>query len=254
VTDDPRVRTSPRARGEEGYTIVEVIVAMVMLVVGVLGMLVMIEGSLSSTSRTTAREQATNLARELVERSREVPYSKTTTSAAPAALAAVLPEAPTVSGSSFVVRRRNIDYTVTVSACSIDDPSDGAGVGTTNFCDNPANSTGPGSPPVGTGLAVGLNVLGLPVSLAADGTLLTTVCNAVGTNSVIGNQVGSLAGSLLSLAGKGAQVSVCPSGYGGSVAYDITPDDLRRVRVKVGWTQHSDPYSLTQTTLLTTPT
>ena len=185
MTDD-RHETSPPPSGREGgYTIIEVIVAMVMLVVGVLGMLVMVEGSLSSTSRTTAREQATNLAREVVERSRQVPYSLTTTAAAPGALANVMPEHPTLSGSSFTVRRRNVDYTVTVSACSIDDPSDGAGVGTTNFCDNPANSTGPGSPPVGTGLAVGLNVLGLPVSLAADGKLLTTVCNAVGTGNPV---------------------------------------------------------------------
>ena len=253
MTDDPHGRTSPRGRGEDGYTIIEVIVAMVLLVVGVLGMLVMVEGSLSSTSRTTAREQATNLARELVERSREVPYALTTTSAAPAALANVLPENPAVTGTSFTVRRRNVDYAVNVSACSIDSPADGTGVGPANFCANPNNSSGPATPGGATGLATGLNVLGFPVSLAADGKLLTTLCNAVGTNSVIGNQAGSLAGSLLSLAANGAQVSVCPSGYGGSVAWDITPDDLRRVRVRVAWTQRSQPSSLTQTTLLTTP-
>ena len=226
---------------------------MVMLVVGVLGMLVMVEGSLSSTSRTTAREQATNLARELVERSREVPYASTTLSAAPAALAAVLPEHPSVTGSSFVVRRRSIDYTVTITSCSIDDPADGAGVGNTTFCNNPSANTGPGSLGGGTGLAVGFNVLGLPVSLAADGKLLTTVCNAIGTDTAIAGLVGSTAASLLSLTGNGAEVLVCPSGYSGSAAYDVTPDDLRRVRVKVAWTQRNKPYSITQTTLLTTP-
>src|SRR5215213_1242240 len=123
---------------------VEIMVAMVLLVIGVLAMLVMVEGGLTSTSRTTAREQATNLARDLVERSRQVPYASTTTAAAPAALAATLPESPTASGSSFVVRRRNIDYTVTVTACSIDSPADGAGVGDTTFCDT-SSTTGPGS-------------------------------------------------------------------------------------------------------------
>ena len=48
---------------------------MVVLLVGVLGTLTMIEGSLASTSRTTAREQATNLARDLVERSRQADYA-----------------------------------------------------------------------------------------------------------------------------------------------------------------------------------
>ena len=253
MTDDQLGRTSPRARGEGGYTIIEVIVAMVMLVVGVLGMLVMVEGSLSSTNRTTAREQATNLAREVVERSREVPYSLTTNSQAPAALANVMPEQPTVSGSSFTVRRRNIDYTVTVTACSIDDPSDGAGVGNTTFCDEPTASTGPGSQPTGTGLSAGLNVLGIPVSIAADGKLLSTVCKALGEGDPVLSQISVTASNLLSLTGNGAQVSACPASYPGTVAYDVTPDDLRRVRVQVQWTQRNDPYSLTQTTLLTTP-
>jgi len=232
---------------------VEIMVAMVLLVIGVLAMLVIVEGGLTSTNRTTAREQATNLAREVVERSREIPYSLTTASAAPAAIANVMPEHPTATGTSFVVRRRNIDYTVNVRACSIDDPADGAGVGNTTFCDNPGASTGPGSNPGGSGLAAGFNVLGVPVSLAADGKLLTTVCNIAGTDSAIGNQVGAAASRVLSLTGNGAQVLVCPSGYPGSVGYDVTPDDLRRVRVTIDWTQANDPYSLTQTTLLTTP-
>jgi type IV pilus assembly protein PilV len=253
VRDDPRARrvTPP---GEGGFTIVEVMVALVLLLVGVLAMVVMIEGSLSSTSKTTAREQATNLARELVERSRQVPYASTTTAAAPAAIAAALPESPAVSGGTFTVQRRHVDYTVTVSACSIDDPSDGAGVGNATFCDAPSNSTGPGSAPVGSGLALGPNVLGLPVSLAVGGSLVNTVCNAVGTDTAILNSVSSLGTSLVSLVGNGAQLEACPSAGGGSVAFDTRPDDLRRIRIRVDWTPgNGSPSSLTQTTLLTTP-
>ncbi|MDX6681174.1 MAG: hypothetical protein QOG94_1213 [Solirubrobacteraceae bacterium] len=225
---------------------------MVMLVVGVLGMLVMIQGSLASTSRTTAREQATNLARELVERSREIPYAQTTKSAAPAALAAVLPEHPAVSGSSFAVRRRNITYAVTVTGCSIDDAADGAGVGDGTYCASPTSY--PGSPAVGSGFAAGANILGVPVSLAAGGSLLGTVCGALGSDSALAGLVGSTVASALGpLAGNGAEVLLCPAGFAGSVAYDATPDDLRRVRVRVAWTQGSQDFSLTQTTLLTTP-
>ena len=258
MTDERRER-SPLSR-EEGFTIVEVLLAMVLLVVGVLGMLVMIEGSLTSTSRTTAREGATNLVREVIERSREVPYAMTTTGSAPAALAAALPESPTVTGSSFLVRRRNVDYTITVTACSIDDPSDGAGVGDPNaagpgtFCNAPSSSTGPGSAGTGSGLTVGPSVLGLPVTLAAGGSLINTVCNAVGTNTPILNSVSSLGTSLVGLAGNGAQLSACPAAGGGSIAFDTRPDDLRRVRVRADWTAGSAPStSLTQTTLLTTP-
>jgi len=233
---------------------VEVMVAVVLLVSGVVAMMVMIEGSLSSTSRTTAREQATNLARELVERSREVPYASTTTTAAPAALAARLPETPPVSGSSFIVERRNVTYSVTVSACSIDDPSDGAGVGDATFCDAPSGSSGPATPPTGSGLSVGPNVLGLPVSLDVGGSLITTVCNAVGTDTAIANEISTLATSLGGAAGKGAVISICPGASAGSVAFDTTPDDLRRVAIKVRWRpRQGDETELTQTTLLTKP-
>jgi len=248
--------SEPAARaGDAGFTIVEVMVALAMLLVGVLALLVMIEGSLSSTGRTTAREQATNIAREVVERSREVPYASTTTSAAAAAIAAKLPESPTVTSNRFDVRRRNVTYTVTITACSIDSPSDGAGVGDATFCNAPSASTGPGSAPTGSGLAIGPNVLGLPVSLAAGGSLINTVCNAVGTDTAILNAVSSLGtSSLLSLVGNGAQLQLCPAAGGGSVAYDTRPDDLRRIRVKVDWTPTGgDPATLTQTTLLTTP-
>ena len=227
---------------------------MVLLLVGVLGMLVMVEGSFTSTSRTTAREGATNLVREIIERSREVPYAVTTTGSAPAALAAALPENPAAHGSSFVVRRRNFDYTVTVTACSIDDPSDGAGVGDTTYC-YASPTVPPPVPPSGSGLAVGPNVLGLPVTLAVGGSLVTTVCQAVGTDTAILNSVSSLGTSLVGLAGNGAQLSVCPASTGGgTVAYDARPDDLRRVRVRADWTPAGGPASsLTQTTLLTTP-
>jgi Tfp pilus assembly protein PilE len=241
--------------GEDGFTIVEVMVAVVMLVVGVLAMLVMIEGSLSSTTRTTAREQATNLARDLVERARQVPYAQTTTSAAPGAIAATLPETPSVSGTGFLVQRRNVTYAVTISACSIDDPADGAGVGDATFCDAPLNSTGPGDPSPGATLAVGPNILGLPVTLAASGSLIDTLCTAVGTNTAIAEQVSSLATSLIGAEGKGASISLCTATGSGSVAYDATPQDLRRIQVQVTWTRGSTTQStLSQTTLLTSPT
>jgi prepilin-type N-terminal cleavage/methylation domain-containing protein len=244
-----------RGSSEDGFTLVEVMVALGLLLVGVLALLVMIEGSLSSTSRTVAREQATNLARELVERSRQVAYSSTTTNNAAAAIAATLPESPTVTAGTFSVSRRNVTYSVTVTACSIDSPSDGAGVGDATFCDAPTSSSGPGSAGTGSGLAIGPNVLGLPVSLAAGGSLVNTVCNAVGTSTPIAEAISSLgSGSLATLLGNGAQIQVCPTAGGAEFAYDTRPDDLRRVRVKVRWTSSGSPSSsLTQTTLLTTP-
>lgn len=223
-------------------TLIEVMVAMVILVVGVLGILTVIEGSLSSTRKTTAREGATNIARELVERAREVPYSTVSASSATSALAAALPETPTVAGTSFSVTRRNAAYTVVVDACSIDDPSDGAGNGDAAFCDAPS---GAGTAGPGTRKVLGYNV-------AWNGDPITALCTVASSNGAIGNLVMGLTGNLLSLAKGGAQVAPCSSGSGTSVAYDDAPDDLRRVKIRVTWTRGGGG-ALTQTTLLASP-
>jgi hypothetical protein len=225
---------------------------MAILLVGVLGVLTVLSTSAQSTRSTTAREQGTNLARDLVERSRQIPYAQTSMSAAPGALRAALPasDAPTsLSDGTFDVTRRGVRYTVRISACSIDDPADGAGIGDATFCAAPTSGTGTGPGTNAPGPAAAVNVLG--VAVTATGSLLTTVCNAVGTGSAVLGAVSSLATSLLSVAG--ASIQVCPGAGSGSVALDTdTPDDLRRVRVDVSWSR-GGPGRVSQTTLITNP-
>ena len=242
MSNDPINPTGPGAGREDGFTIVEVMVAMVIMLIGVLGTLTIIQGSMASSSRTNAREQGTNLARDLVERTRQASYASVTMAQAPATLRATLPasEVGALSGDTFPVTRRGVTYTVEVSACSIDDPTDGAGVGNATFCAAPTATTAPGSPAPGPAAAI--NVLGIGVSAA--GSLLETVCDALGISSIT---------SLLSAAlNPVVPLSVCPSGGSGTAPYDSQPDDLRRVRVDVGWTR-DNPGSISQTTLLTNP-
>ena len=230
---------------------VEVMAAMVILIIGVLGTLVLVEGSMSSTSRTTAREQATSLARDLVERSRQVDYKNLTYALAPATLRGTLPASDAVgpltvtspTSAKFTVKRRNVTYTADVFACSIDDPTDGAGAGDTTFCADPkADGNEPGTPE--PGLAVGVNVLGI-AGITAGGTALATVCNAIGVSAVT-SQLAGLVGGIVPL-------SVCPTASGGgTIEFDSTPDDLRRVRIDVSWTRGTTG-SVRQTTLLTNP-
>ena len=242
------VRT--RIADERGFTIVEVMVAMVVLLIGVLGTIVLVEGSISSTSRTTAREQGTNLARDLVERSRQAAYTSITVDGVGPVLAATLPasEVSGAGGSTFTVARRGVDYTVTVSACAVDDPTDGAGTGTAAHCVVGSGGGGGGSltPPA---ISVGdVRVLGVDVSVTAGGSLLRTVCNAVGTNTEI-------AGALTAAVSPVAAVASCPAGSaaaGSPVRVDSDPDDMRRVRIAVSWTRGTDG-SVTQTTLLPNP-
>ena len=236
-----------RIADERGMTLIEVMAAMVILLVGVLGTLTLVQGGLSSTSATTSREQATNLARDLVERSRQADYKDITYAGAPATLRSMLPAsdgASALSGpanSTFTATRRNVTYTVKVFACSIDDPTDGAGQGDATFCAPPTATTAPGSPT--PGLAASVNVLGIAV--AAGGSMLQTVCNAIGTPAIL-SQLTNAVSPVVPL-------SVCPTGAGtGTVQYDSTPDDLRRVRVDVSWTRGGSG-SVSQTTLLTNP-
>ena len=69
--------------GADGFTIVEVLVAIILLVVGILGALIMINTANGTTLANQARTGGVNLAREVAEGSRAVgetvPYSKLST-------------------------------------------------------------------------------------------------------------------------------------------------------------------------------
>lgn len=230
-----------------GFTIIEVMVAMIILIIGVIGTLTLVEGGLSSTSRTTAREQGTNVARDLVERSRQAVYTSMTMGLAPTTLRATLPvsdNATAVTGvppaSTFQITRRGVVYTVKVFACSIDDPTDGVGVGDATFCADPGSTTIPGSPPPGPAAAV--NVLGIGVT--AGGSLLQTVCGAIGTGTILTQITAALSPV--------APLSVCAGAPGGTIGFETNPDDLRRVRIDVSWNR-GGAGSVSQTTLLTNP-
>ena len=116
-------------QGERGMTLVEVMVAAMVLVIGVLGVLTMLDTANKTSARTKAREGAVNLAREAVEAVRAVPYPDLV----PAQVADELQAQPGLADAStdagWQIRRRNVLYTVTASVCSVDDSSAGDGYG-----------------------------------------------------------------------------------------------------------------------------
>src|SRR5436305_8981247 len=60
-------------RAEAGFTLIEVLVAATILVVGISGTLGLLIGANSSTTASANTEGATNLAREVSERVRQLP-------------------------------------------------------------------------------------------------------------------------------------------------------------------------------------
>jgi prepilin-type N-terminal cleavage/methylation domain-containing protein len=138
---DPR-RLADRTYGDAGFTLVELLVAMFVLLVGMLGVVAMVAGANAVTVATRGREGATNVQRELVERARSIPYAKLNSTSIYDELQA-LPGLADVSASpGYQVRRRGFTYTATFGVCSVDDPKDGLGVhGTGAFCPGGAGAT-----------------------------------------------------------------------------------------------------------------
>jgi prepilin-type N-terminal cleavage/methylation domain-containing protein len=115
-------------RNESAFTLIEVMVAITLLLVGVLGTVTMIDGANAVTSKTKAREGATALARSVLEISRGIQYRELTG-------AEVLSELEARAGltdadlgtAGHQIESRNFVYTVTPAVCSMDDAKDGLG-------------------------------------------------------------------------------------------------------------------------------
>src|SRR3954471_5076481 len=136
-------KSQPCRRGEAGFTLVEVTVAAFVLVVGLLGTLSMLDSANLATASTQAREQGVALQRELVEAARSIPYDELVPGGVVSAIRSRPNLADEQSGvPGWQISRRGVVYTVSVGACSIDDPSDGVGaVDDATFC-----PSGPGTP------------------------------------------------------------------------------------------------------------
>src|SRR3954447_23409925 len=109
-------------KDEAGLTLVELMVAAFVLVVGMLGALTMLERGLATTALDEQRVAATNLGRELVENARAADYDRLSADQVAAALQA---KPDMGSGTPWRIVRGRTTFTVTATACTFDDPADG---------------------------------------------------------------------------------------------------------------------------------
>jgi hypothetical protein len=138
------LQRSDALEDEGGFTIIEVMVSIVILLLGVLGAVTMIDTANGLTSNNTGREGALNLSREIEEAARMTDYDSLNGSGAATALQgnAGLGDADTTTAGWQVIRR-GIKYTVGVTACVYDSPKDGARSSAdtgTGYCANAAQA------------------------------------------------------------------------------------------------------------------
>ncbi|HEV2922939.1 MAG TPA: hypothetical protein VGW98_02820 [Solirubrobacteraceae bacterium] len=136
-----------RLGGEDGFTLFEVLIAAVVLIVGLTSLFGLLDTSLKASASTRAREGATNLARQILEDAQTIPYSQIAPKAIEGELQAMQGLANEGSGGLWQIKSRGVTYTVTVKACSIDDPKNGYGkhengLGENPFCKDPGEKEG----------------------------------------------------------------------------------------------------------------
>jgi prepilin-type N-terminal cleavage/methylation domain-containing protein len=226
----------PHPSAESGFTIVEVMVAMVILVVGLLGVASMLTKAAQSTASSKAREQGVALQRELVEGARGIAYGDLTPSSVVGRLQSQPGLGDADAEAGWNIKRRGVTYTVAAGVCSVDDSKDGIGshdAGT--FC---VNGTGTTSPATCRSLLGGSGDI-----FGASGA--ATAGAAAGDCGIDLNQDGGVDNLV------NATATTCTGTCsGGGQPDDSNPDDFKRVVTLVRWkTGEGLRYALQSTTL-----
>lgn len=125
---------------EAGFTLVELIIATLVIVIGLLGAFKLLDGALRATQANNARVGAVNLARQLTESARTLDYDSDLRpdGGALPGIAAALQTKPGLAGSGnpWNIVRRGVTYSVAASVCTFDDPKDGLAVAPVTPPDN----------------------------------------------------------------------------------------------------------------------
>jgi type II secretory pathway pseudopilin PulG len=228
------VMSRARVLDETGFTILETLVAMVVLVVGLFATMAMIDAANRTTASTKAREQGVALQRELVETARGLSYAQLTqTSVVGLVRAAPGFSSSRIGAQGWEIVRRGVTYHMAIGVCSVDDPGDGIGTHDSSvFC-----ADGGGT----TTAAQCRTHLGADGSVAGTGT---ATGGAVGDCGLDRNFDGRVDGLTIS------EVGSCAPGVCTGSAPDSNPDDFKRVVTLVRWNVGTGTrYALQSTTL-----
>ena len=218
--------------GERGFTLAEVLVAGLVLVVGVLATVALVSAATDQTARNLGEEAGNSLAREITEVAHHAPFAQLQDSASAAlAIRPLIPGSGASGGASWTVTRRNREYAVSVDACRILATGSGA-------CTTP--SPDPGAGGGGVDQAVLVNVLGL-AGVDLTGGVPNALCGVFGPGFDL---------SVLPLVGVGAET--CGQ-LGAQASVPGEPPDLARLSVTVSWDDRGRARQVTHTALVVDP-
>jgi type IV pilus assembly protein PilV len=226
------------ARDEDGFTILETLVAMVILVVGLMGTMTLLDAANRTTTSTQAREQGVALQRQMVETARSLSYSELT----PASVVGLVRAAPGFTGSriggqGWEVVRRGVTYHMAIGVCSVDDAADGIGThDPSTFCADGAGAT--------TAAQCRTN-LGANGSVAGTGTASGGAVGDCGLDTDFDGRVNGLTQSDVGACAPG----VCTL----STPPDSEPDDFKRIVTLVRWSIGQGTRYALQSTLVPYP-
>lgn len=135
----------PARRNEDGFTLVEILVAITILLIGVLGVTTMIGVSDKTTVINNSRQGATGVVRRALETSRSLSFRSIKSATLVSSIQTASPDLATTQGGTWKVNRDGYLYTLDATVCRVDDDSDGYGVHDTAdplFCsDNTTTGT-----------------------------------------------------------------------------------------------------------------
>ena len=217
-------------RREDGFTIIEVMVAAAVLLVGVMGVLGMVTQADTVSASNRAREQGVALQREIIEAARSISYDQLSQTAIVGKIrgTAGLTDS-TMQSTGWTYMRRNIRYTVAIGTCSVDDPTDGTGPHeTAGYCVNGTGSTTP---------AQCLTYLGRAGSIAGASGAGSAAGGDCGLDANFDGAVDGLADT------SGGPCTNC-------AGTDSNPNDYKRIVLLVRWNKGlGTRYALQSTTV-----
>jgi prepilin-type N-terminal cleavage/methylation domain-containing protein len=243
----PRAETEPvrsLLRDARGFTLIEVSIASVVLLVGTLAVVAVANVANQQTARTKGREAATGLARQLIEDVRSIPFESLEQTSIEQHLRAQPGLGSVPGSSSYTIRRRAFTYSIDTSVCTLDDPRDGIGSHANgNFCSGGASGfqSCSGATAAG-GVDANGNSLDGALCAAVDGSLVWKSCALLGTTAQTpASSFSAILGTQYASAQAAAAATTCATGT--ATAADVDPEDYKRVVVSVRWGKHRTQQS-----------